>query len=106
MKTMGKNITYLSPARAFCIELGATFTILLATNMGMPVSTTHASVGAVLGIGCVDNIKKVKWGVMGSVFASWIVTLPVAANHFRFLRLFEAHCRQHVVSPSTEYPST
>ena len=79
MKTMGKNITYLSPARAFCIELGATFTILLATNMGMPVSTTHASVGAVLGIGCVDNIKKVKWGVMGSVFASWIVTLPVAA---------------------------
>jgi len=79
MRTLGRDITYVTPARAFCIELGATFTILLATNMGMPVSTTHASVGAVIGIGLVDNWRAVKWNTMGKVFTSWIITLPIAA---------------------------
>ena len=90
MYTLGRDITYITPARAFCIELGATFTILLATNMGMPVSTTHASVGAVMGIGLVDNWRKVKWNTMGKVFGSWIITLPVAgfvtAAIFGFLK--------------------
>ena len=47
--------------------------------MGMPVSTTHASVGAVIGIGLVDNWRAVKWNTMGKVFTSWIITLPIAA---------------------------
>eukprot|EP00937_MAST-01D_sp_MAST-1D-sp2_P003485 g3485.t1 len=79
MRTMGKDITYVTPSRAFCIELAATFTILFATNLGLPVSTTHASVGAVIGIGVVDGASKVNWGVLKGVFLSWIITLPAAA---------------------------
>jgi sodium-dependent phosphate transporter len=79
MRTMGKDICYVTPSRAFCIELSATFTILFATNLGLPVSTTHASVGAVIGIGCVDGPSKVNWGVLRGVFTSWITTLPAAA---------------------------
>lgn len=79
MRTMGKDITYVTPSRAFCIELSATFTILFATNLKLPVSTTHASVGAVIGVGVVDNVKTVNWGVLRGVFTSWLTTLPAAA---------------------------
>ena len=68
----------MTPSRAFCIELAATFTILLATNLELPVSTTHASVGAVIGVGLVDNYCAVQWYGVGQMVASWVLTIPFA----------------------------
>jgi phosphate/sulfate permease len=78
MQRIGHHITCVTPSRAFCIELAATFTILLATNLELPVSTTHASVGAVIGVGLVDNYCAVQWYGVGQMVASWVLTIPFA----------------------------
>lgn len=79
MQRIGHHITCVTPSRAFCIELAATFTILLATNLELPVSTTHASIGAVIGVGLVDNYCAVQWYGVGQMVASWVLTIPFAA---------------------------
>jgi phosphate/sulfate permease len=81
METIGRKVTTLKPSKAFSAELSATFVILLATRMGIPISTTHASVGAVMGVGIAEDgwRKGVQWGVMVNVFASWVLTIPFVA---------------------------
>jgi len=79
MRTIGNNITELNPSKAFCVNFAATAVVLLATRLGIPISTTHASVGAVVGVGLVSAPmgKAINWKMMGKVFFSWVVTLPI-----------------------------
>jgi len=79
METIGKKITELTPSRGFAAELAAATTIVLASRMGIPVSTTHILVGSVLGVGLARGIGALDLRVVGSIFVSWIATLPLAA---------------------------
>ena len=79
METVGKRITELTPSRGFAAELAAALTIVLASRFGIPVSTTHTLVGAVLGVGLARGIGALDLRVVGSILASWVATLPIAA---------------------------
>ncbi|MEE2664946.1 MAG: inorganic phosphate transporter [Myxococcota bacterium] len=79
METVGKKITELTPSRGFAAELAAATTIVLASRMGIPVSTTHTLVGAVLGVGLARGIGALDMRVVGNIAISWVATLPIAA---------------------------
>lgn len=79
METIGTKITELTPSRGFAAELAAATTIVLATRMGIPVSTTHILVGSVLGVGLARGIGALDLRVVGSIIVSWVATLPIAA---------------------------
>jgi PiT family inorganic phosphate transporter len=79
METIGTKITELTPSRGFAAELAAATTIVLASRMGIPVSTTHILVGSVLGVGLARGIGALDLRVVGSIFVSWVATLPLAA---------------------------
>ena len=77
--TVGERITQLTPSRGFAAELAAATTIVIASGTGMPISTTHTLVGAVLGVGMARGIEAIDLRVVGRIFASWIVTIPAGA---------------------------
>jgi PiT family inorganic phosphate transporter len=77
--TIGKEITELTPSRGFAAELATASTVVSASAIGLPVSTTHTLVGAVLGIGLARGIGALNLGVIGKIFMSWLITLPVGA---------------------------
>ena len=77
--TVGEKITQLTPSRGFAAELAAATTIVIASGTGMPISTTHTLVGAVLGVGMARGIDAIDLRVVGRVFASWVITIPVGA---------------------------
>lgn len=77
--TIGRNITELTPSRGFAAELAAASTVVVASATGIPVSTTHTLVGAVLGVGVARGIGALNLGVVGKIFLSWVITLPVGA---------------------------
>ena len=77
--TVGSHITALTPSRGFSAELAAAFTIVVASGTGMPVSTTHVLVGAVLGVGMARGISAINLGVVGRIFLSWVITVPAGA---------------------------
>jgi PiT family inorganic phosphate transporter len=77
--TIGKQITELTPSRGFAAELATATTVVGASAIGLPVSTTHTLVGAVLGIGLARGIGALNLGVIGKIFMSWLITLPVGA---------------------------
>ncbi len=77
--TVGSHITSLTPSRGFSAELAAAFTIVFASGTGMPVSTTHVLVGAVLGVGLARGISAINLGVVGKIFLSWVITIPAGA---------------------------
>ena len=79
MKTIGKKITELTPTRGFSAELAAAATVVLASSTGLPVSTTHILVGAVLGVGLTRGIAAIDLRVIGKIVLSWVVTLPIGA---------------------------
>ena len=79
MATIGRNITELTPSRGFAAELADATTVVIASGTGIPVSTTHTLVGAVLGVGVARGIGALNLSVVGKIFLSWIVTLPVGA---------------------------
>ena len=79
METVGKKITELTPSRGFAAELAAATTIVLASRLGIPVSTTHILVGSVLGVGLARGIGALDLRVVGSIFISWVATVPLAA---------------------------
>jgi PiT family inorganic phosphate transporter len=80
MATIGKKITELTPSRGFAAELGAATTVVMASATGLPISTTHTLVGAVLGVGIARGIGALNLRVVGTIFLSWIVTLPAGAG--------------------------
>jgi len=77
MQTIGTKITPLTPTRGFCATLAAAATVVLASRTGMPVSTTHVAVGAVIGVGLARGIGAIDMRVIGAIAVSWFVTLPV-----------------------------
>jgi len=79
MATIGKNITELTPSRGFAATLAAATTVVFASGTGLPISTTHTLVGAVLGVGLARGIGALNLTVVRTIFLSWIVTLPAGA---------------------------
>lgn len=79
MKTVGENITELTPTRGFSAEIGAATTVVLASYTGLPVSTTQTLVGAILGVGLARGIAAIDLRVVGNIFMSWVITLPAGA---------------------------
>ena len=77
--TVGERITQLTPSRGFAAELAAATTIVIASGTGMPISTTHTLVGAVLGVGMARGIEAIDLRVVGRIFLSWVVTIPAGA---------------------------
>ena len=79
IRTVGENITELTPSRGFSAEIGAATTVVLASYTGLPISTTQTLVGAILGVGLARGIAAIDLRVMGNIFMSWVVTLPAGA---------------------------
>ena len=79
MGSIGKKITELTPRRGFAAELGAAATVVLASAFGLPISTTHTLVGAVLGVGLARGISALNLRVIGQIVMSWVITLPAGA---------------------------
>ena len=79
VKTMGQKITKLKPVGGFCAETGGAITLFTATAFGIPVSTTHTITGAIMGVGSVQRLSAVRWGLAGNIIAAWIITIPATA---------------------------
>ena len=79
IRTIGRNITELTPSRGFAAEIAAATTVVIASGTGIPVSTTHTLVGAVLGVGLARGMGALNLGIVGKIFLSWVVTLPAGA---------------------------
>ncbi|MEM6400785.1 MAG: inorganic phosphate transporter [Cyanobacteria bacterium P01_D01_bin.116] len=77
--TIGESIITLEPSSGFCAELATATTVILASRLGLPVSTSHALVGGVVGIGIIKDINSVQFKTLQGIAAAWIVTLPVSA---------------------------
>ena len=76
MRTIGSEITHLTPTRGYCETLAAATTVVLASKTGLPVSTTHIAVGAVMGVGMTSGVAAVDLRVIRDIVASWLITLP------------------------------
>ncbi len=89
--TMGSKITKLQPVGGFAAETSAAISILIATQTGVPVSTTHAITGAIVGVGSTRRLSAVRWGVAGQIVWAWVLTIPaaftVAAVTYKLLAL-------------------
>ena len=77
--TMGGRLTRLRPRSGFCAETGAAAAVLLATHLGLPVSTTHAIAGAIAGVGSIQRMKAVRWGIATNIVWAWVLTIPASA---------------------------
>lgn len=77
--TVGKKITTLTNTRGFAVDFGAATTVLLASNLGLPVSTTHSAVGSVIGVGLARGFSAVNFKILWKIFLYWILTVPFAA---------------------------
>jgi inorganic phosphate transporter, PiT family len=90
--TMGSRITKLQPVHGFAAETGAASAILVATLLGVPVSTTHAITGSIVGVGATRRWSAVRWGVAGQIMWAWVLTIPgaamIAAGTYWLLTLF------------------
>ena len=93
--TMGSKITKLQPVGGFAAETGAATALMVATLTGVPVSTTHAITGAIVGVGAVRRLSAVRWGVAGQIVWAWVLTIPAAfaigAATYTALRLMGAN---------------
>jgi PiT family inorganic phosphate transporter len=76
--TMGSKITHLTPQQGFCAETAGALTLFLATNIGVPVSTTHTITGAIVGVGAARRVSAVRWNIAGNIVWAWVITMPVA----------------------------
>ncbi|THV55954.1 hypothetical protein BGAL_0001g00150 [Botrytis galanthina] len=78
MRNLGNRLTLHSPSRGFCMELGSAITVIMATRLALPVSTTQCIVGATVGVGLVNgDVKSINWRMVGWIYMGWIITLPV-----------------------------
>ena len=93
--TMGSKITKLQPVSGFAAETGAALALLTATHFGVPVSTTHAITGAIVGVGSTRRVSAVRWGVARQIVWAWVLTIPaaflIAAATYRLLALAGAY---------------
>lgn len=91
--TMGTRLTRLKPRSGFSAETGAAISILIATWLGLPVSTTHVVAGSIAGVGSIQRVRAVRWHVASDIVLAWILTIPaaalVSAAVFSFVRLLD-----------------
>jgi len=80
MKTVGERITSLTNTRGFSVDFGAATTVLVASRLGMPISTSHTVVGAVIGVGLARGLEAVDLSIIKKIVVSWLLTLPIAAG--------------------------
>jgi len=80
VRTLGSKLTRLRPAGGFCAESASALAILFATLLQLPVSTTHTTTGAIVGVGAARSLKSVRWGLARGIMLAWIVTIPVTAG--------------------------
>jgi solute carrier family 20 (sodium-dependent phosphate transporter) len=81
IETIGKQLTLVDYHRGFCIEFSSCVTVVLATMMGLPVSTTHCQIGSVVFVGWVSSgAEQVAWGLVGKIVLTWIITLPFSGG--------------------------
>ncbi|XP_046872676.1 sodium-dependent phosphate transporter 2 [Hypomesus transpacificus] len=78
IQTMGKDLTPITPSSGFTIELASALTVVLASNVGIPVSTTHCKVGSVVAVGWIRSQRAVDWRLFRNIFLAWFVTVPLA----------------------------
>jgi len=78
MMTIGENLAKVTPSRGFNIELASAITVVTGSKLGLPLSTTHCKVGAVVGVGLADGKNAVNWKLVLTVFGGWVITLPIA----------------------------
>jgi PiT family inorganic phosphate transporter len=79
VKTMGSRITKISPVEGFCAETAAAITLFFTQKFGIPVSTTHTTTGAIIGVGLTKRLSAVRWGLTINIFWAWVITIPVSA---------------------------
>lgn len=79
IKTLGMRVTKLTPFGGFSAETSAGLTVIMATLLGVPVSTTHTITGAIIGVGSVHRFSAVRWGVARNILWAWILTIPLSA---------------------------
>src|SRR6185369_1482379 len=79
VKTVGSKITDLKPIQGCCAETGGAIALFGATFLGIPVSTTHTIIGAVVGVGAMNRTAAVRWGTAANIVVAWVITLPAAA---------------------------
>ncbi|KAK2186611.1 hypothetical protein NP493_194g00021 [Ridgeia piscesae] len=80
IKTMGEDLTKITPSSGFCIEIGSALTVLIASNIGIPISTTHCKVGSVVFVGHFRSRENVDWSIFRNIVLAWLVTLPIAGG--------------------------
>nr|XP_022325222.1 sodium-dependent phosphate transporter 1-A-like isoform X2 [Crassostrea virginica] len=78
IKTLGEDLAKTTPSSGFCIEVGSALTVLLASNVGIPISTTHCKVGSVVSVGRVRSKQNVDWKLFRNIILAWVGTVPVA----------------------------
>ncbi|HEY2356732.1 MAG TPA: anion permease [Phenylobacterium sp.] len=78
VRTMGSKITHLTPQQGFCAESAGALTLFFATNIGVPVSTTHTITGGIVGVGAARRVSAVRWNIAGGIVWAWVVTMPAA----------------------------
>ncbi len=93
MHNMGGRLTRLKPRSGFCAETGAALAVLGATHFGLPVSTTHAIAGAIIGVGTIQRMKAVRWSFATNIVWVWVLTIPAAA-----IIAWLSFCLLHVVA--------
>ena len=79
VKTMGSRLTRLKPRGGFCAETAAAMSVLFSTHLHMPVSTTHVIAGAIAGVGSIQRLKAVRWGLARNIVWAWVLTIPASA---------------------------
>ena len=77
--TMGSRITRLTPMQGFCAETGGAITLFMATNLGVPVSTTHTITGSIVGVGAARRVSAVRWNIASGIVVAWVITIPATA---------------------------
>lgn len=92
VKTMGSKITRLTPVQGFCAETGGAITLFMATELGIPVSTTHTITSAIMGVGAARKVSAVRWNVANGIVLAWIITIPatglIAAIAYELIGIF------------------
>lgn len=78
IQTIGKDLTPITPSSGFSIELSSALTVVVASNIGLPVSTTHCKVGSVVAVGWLRSRKAVDWHLFRNIFIAWFVTVPIS----------------------------
>lgn len=90
MRVLGNNLTYHSPSRAYCMELGAAIIVLIASRVGLPISTTQCITGATMAVGLLNGARGVNWRRFAEIFGAWVITMPIVGIWSGLIFLFMA----------------